>query len=82
MAIRPRHAITGSISFNPSWRLAGGNGRVLQELNKTLRFAKSVCHHKMQFLAAPENVKDRDINNMAIIMFVDAAFSVRKDHGS
>eukprot|EP00435_Cladocopium_sp_Y103_P051239 s554_g15.t2 len=74
-------ALAASVSIQAG-DLAGGDGKVLQELNKTLRFAKSVCHHKMQFLATPENVNNRDIKNIAIIMFVDAAFSVRKDHGS
>ena len=62
--------------------LAGGDGKVLLELDKTLRFAKSVAHNKMRFLALPENNKAQDIDDLAIVMYVDAAFDVRKDHGS
>ena len=62
--------------------LAGGDGKVLQELNKTLRFAKSIAHHKMSYLAKPEVKNDKTLDNLAIVLYVDAAFSVRKDHGS
>jgi hypothetical protein len=33
-------------------------------------------------LAVPENNKAQDIDDLAIVMYVDAAFDVRKDHGS
>ena len=62
--------------------LAGGDGKALLKLNKTLRFAKGVAHDKMRFLAVPENNKAQDIDDLTIVMYVDAAFDIRKDHGS
>ena len=62
--------------------LASGEVKVMTELNKILRFAKSVAQQRMKFLAKPEKNQKRNIHDLAVIMFVDAAFSVRKDPGS
>ena len=74
-------ALAASVSVQAG-DLAGGDGKVLQELNKTLRFAKSIAHHKMSYLAKPETKNDKTLDSLAIVLYVDAAFSVRKDHGS
>ena len=59
-----------------------GDGKVLTELNKTLRFAKSIANNKMRFLASPEGNAVKSIADIALVLFVDAAFDVRNDHGS
>eukprot|EP00435_Cladocopium_sp_Y103_P055618 s618_g18.t1 len=74
-------ALAASVSIQAG-DLAGGDGRVLTELNKTLRFAKSVAGNKMRFLAAPEGNAVVNISDLAIVMYVDAAFDVRRDHSS
>ena len=74
-------ALAASVSIQAS-DLASGEVKVMTELNKTLRFAKSAAQQRMKFLAKPEKNQKRNIHDLAVIMFVDAAFSVRKDPGS
>ena len=70
--------LAASVSIQAG-ELAGGDGSVLQELNKTLRFAKQNASHRLKFLAEDET---QNIRNMTLILFADAAFDVRKDHSS
>eukprot|EP00435_Cladocopium_sp_Y103_P076102 s94_g76.t1 len=57
--------------------LALGNGEVMQQLNKCLRFAKEASKHPMVFDKIVEKVSD-----LAIVCFCNAAFGVRQDLSS
>ncbi len=62
--------LAASVSIQAG-ELAGGD--------KTLRFAKQNAAHRLKFLAK-DNTKD--IRNMTLVLFADAAFDARRDHSS
>ena len=63
-------ALSASISIQAG--CLSGDGKVLTELNKTLRFAKSIASNKMRFLASPEGNAVKSIADIALVLFVDA----------
>ena len=65
-------ALAASVSIQAS-DLASGEVKVM---------SKSAAQQRMKFLAKPEKNQKRNIHDLAVIMFVDAAFSVRKNPGS
>ena len=57
--------------------LPTGDGTVIQNLNKALRFGKETANNPLKFQEIVSNIKD-----LAIICFCDAAFGVRTDLAS
>lgn len=70
--------LAASVSIQAG-ELAGGDGNSLAELNKTLRFAKQNASHRLKFLAEDGT---KNVRNMTLVLFADAAFDVRRDHSS
>ena len=70
--------LAASVSIQAG-ELAGGDGNSLTELNKTLRFAKQNANHRLKFLAEDGT---KNVRNMTLVLFADAAFDVRRDHSS
>ena len=70
--------LAASVSIQAG-ELAGGDGNSLTELNKTLRFAKQNASHRLKFLAEDGT---KNVRNMTLVLFADAAFDVRRDHSS
>ena len=69
-------ALAASVSVQAGM-LATGTVALLHDLNKTLRFAKKACETKIIMKPFGKN-----LNDLCMVAFSDAAFATRHDHSS